>query len=76
MTVYNSHTSLQNSIHIFLFKINILILARVTREMAKMQPTGDKQILQIRYDGSSKLRKKKKKKTASAGDFNEIISNF
>lgn len=28
--------------------INILILARVIREMAKMQPTGDKQILQIR----------------------------
>ena len=75
MTVCNSHTSLENSIHIFLFKINILILARVTKEMAKMQPTGDKQILQIRYDGSSKLRKKKKK-TASAGDFNEIISNF
>ena len=44
--------------------------------MAKMQPTGDKQILQIRYDGSSKLRKKKKKKTASAGDLNEIISKF
>ena len=43
-----------------------------------MQPTGDKQILQIRYDGSSKLRKKKKKEDslASAGDFNEIISNF
>ena len=42
-----------------------------------MQPTGDKQILQIRYDGSSKLRKKKKEDSlASAGDFNEIISNF